>query len=977
MRTTKLFIDNGNGYAEVDLYDNLDIPITYNVADIRDISKKDSNFSLTVKIPNTTSNAQLFDVIHDISRFNSTFELLKQYPAFIEVDNNRTFEGYFKLTKVVINDDREISYEGNLYSNVIEFMKRLGTTTLRGNADPADDLSFSEYTVTLTLPVENPDPHTPSDYGEWFSRTDMFKWDASGDDWVPAGEKPYGKDFYFAPIDKYLLAERGLVDSDGGSNPREKNSMPMFLDELTPFLFYKEILDKIFEWAGYSYVSDFIENTANNTTGFEFDHLVYPSTQYKVPTLYDVYSLCHNTRVLTIEQGLNVWDEISEYENRALWAMSNSFGSYGFTENPAGITTDTPYYTFTAPQAGQYSLEVDIPYTFGFVAHGFYGGTEDIRLNPNFTWDAPYSCRFELLLKRSGTYYLVAFDEQDGDYNDAISSSSHLEFGEFKLGEGTLTANYTLFLLQGDELVFRMVPNLREFWWSFGAQQPMLEYDYHGTWKPLYQDFRYFIINHNELDKTLIDLRLISDFAPGATFDPTAILNPKRKKTDFITDLIRKFNLYIEDVSDKKDKDGHYFRDTNYYPNVRPGEPILRIEPRDMFYGTGVVRDLTGRVDMNTVEFGRIDDYIYNILDFNDFNDQTYYADDYDKHGYSEGEFGEEIIVCPFNSSDQNKTEIKTNLGQTMCIRPKDKDNHNLYIECPSIFKVDNSFQIMTDVEWKDRMLFVHNLYPGGSVAGVYNYDFSDIWADSGVKYWVLFLRYISDQEEFLQSSKVGLAVKSYLWLSHLNVPFGKDTADLNFGWANWYYQNLNGTWVTNNNTYNAFYQQMVEDYNNPDSRLMKCKMWLKASDIRDLQLSDTILVNNVAYHINKISQWKNAGSPVDVELIKLLTSNSQPGQHILKHNNPPALPKMRQVAEVPDDVKDKIDNNTAGLENVKDELKEVSGQLAKLGKTVSSSSQEASSASQSVQSVQKAVEDLTKRIEELELRMGYKDGQT
>ena len=101
MRTSKLFIDNGSGYREVDLYDNLDIPMTYNVADVQDISKKDTNFSLTIKIPNTQNNALTFDVIHEIARYNSTFEMLKQYPAFVEVENNRTFEGYFKLTKVI------------------------------------------------------------------------------------------------------------------------------------------------------------------------------------------------------------------------------------------------------------------------------------------------------------------------------------------------------------------------------------------------------------------------------------------------------------------------------------------------------------------------------------------------------------------------------------------------------------------------------------------------------------------------------------------------------------------------------------------------------------------------------------------------------------------------------------------------------------------------------------------------------------
>lgn len=947
MRTTKLFIDNGNGYAEVDLYDNLDIPITYNVADVQDISKKDSNFSLTVKLPNTTNNAQLFDVIHDIARYNSTFELLKQYPAIVEVDNNRTFEGYFKLTKVVINDDKEISYEGNLYSNVIEFMKRLGTTTLRGNTNAADDLSFSEYTKELTVIEDNTDPDFP---GEFVERTDMFIWDTSTSPWTPIGEKPYGKDFYFAPVDRYLLANRTPVNYSLPNQHNNRNSIPLFFDELTPFLFYKEIWEKIFEWAGFSFVSDFI-NDNNNTTPFRFDHLVYPSTQYNTGTIHDVYSLAHNIRTGGLNETRDVvWDEVSEYLQPLISVMNNPYNAYGITDYPVGITSDSPY-TFTAPRSGVYSLNINIPWKFGFKGHNISAIAPEIRFNSNFPGSVPFTCRFGLVLTRAGVSSTIAYDEIQGNYDEVIGSNAHLDNNEFILGNSIFSTQMNIQLMQGDVLTFVATPRLREYWYSFGAQQPILEYDYNGqgAWTQLYQDAVFYTLCPTELDQTLIDLRLINDFAPGGIFDPTVILNPKRRKTDFILDIVRKFNLYIEDVTDKKDANGVYYRD---YPGVRVGEPILRVEPRGMFYSNDFqVKDWTQKTDVSTIEFGRIDDYVYNLLDFNDFNDETHYTKDYAEHKYSEGEFGEAIISSPFNTSDSNKTEVKTNLGQTMCITPRDRENNNLYCECPSFFKVDDNFNIKTDVEWKDRMLFVHNLYWGGKVPGVYDYDFNDIWNDSSIKQWVLFLRDNATPDQFIASLKFPLEIRTYLWLSHLNVPFGKDTADLNFYWANWYYQNLNGTNVTANNAYNTFYKQMVDEYNSPDSRIMTCNMFLSPSDIRDLKLSDTIIVNNVAYHINKIKQWKNGNTPTQVELIKELSSNSSasvtPKGPVI--SRPPQLPTIFQPAELITD------------------MDEVQQELSKFGDMIQQNSGDIAKNTELVKAMEEMLKKLEERVKKLE----------
>lgn len=948
---SKLYINTNGNFAEVDLYDDFDIPVTYNVADVRDISKKDSNWSLSVKLPNTQNNAQLFELNDDISRYNSTFEMLKQYPAYVEVGSNRTFEGYFKLTKVIINDNREVSYEGSLYSNVIEFMARLGTTTLRGNANPADDLSFSDYTTTLTA-------------DEWFHRTDTMTWDTAPEPDEPTGYKDWGKDFYFAPIDKYNFDARSLT-LNGANEP----GIPICFNEFTPFLFYKEIWDRIFEWAGFSYVSDFIQNTPNNTTSFEFDHLAYPATGLITEAAEKNYSkLVQDSIDPNYDNNSLVNDNSWQLSDGILYFNQHS-PIYGDQHNTGGLVVNqmncyngainTSYYLFTATQGGLYRVKVNIPWKVDATLNDGYTNTI-IRVTPfyaycndttaveNSEWD------ISLYLEHNGNYAKLLEDEAVPDWEHHKGNGDYWNVSRYGIisdfiPERLFSGETTVYLEPGDKIYIR-----NHFYYEEArGLNPVLNMSFLEAGQPDVECGMWFTTKFVPLDSSvygtneIVNIERVSDYNIGGIFDPTVILNPKRKKTDFITDILKKFNLYVEDVTDKKDANGHYYRDENYYPlgdNKRNGEPILRIEPQPLYYrNQGTVRDWTSRTDVGSIEFNRIDDYLYSQLYFNDKDDKTYYTEDYNNYNYTEGEFGEQIITSPYCTSDNVKTEVKTELGQTMVYCPK-KD-YNKYLECPSIITFNNDGTIKKDKEYNDRMLFACNVYPRTDPNNVYPWDFGGIWNDSLVKSWNVYHRNSTDLDNptFTPALYYGYA-HTYILLNNLNVPFGKDTADLNFGWANWYLQNLNGYWVTAENTYKVFYKDMIEEYNSPEARLMTCKMYLKSSDIRDLKLSDTILVNSVAYHVNKIKQWKNEYSPVEVELIKIIQSDSNPNQPILKNlNNPPKLALPVSTVQIRDEVegltklvdenKDELSKNTKAIDSINEALKKLDERLQKLEK--------------------------------------------
>ena len=889
-------------YREVDLYDNLEVPVFYNVADVRDISKKDSNFSLDFSVPNTPNNADLFDHIYEITDNASMFEILKQYPCYLEVDNNRTFEGYFKLTQVTINDNKEVSYKCNLYSNVIEFVKRLGTTTLRGNENVLDDLSFSEYTFGTD--------DRPFDADSWFRYTDMFTWDTAPDPDEPTGEKPYGKDCYFAVVDNMAMQTNLNRFDVSDINHRGIN---LFLDELTPFLFYKEIWDKLFKWAGFSYVSDFIENTANNKTGFEFDHLAYPAVndinRNTDRVLYStLYQSILNSQLNPFDRHfygvlLGSWTGtlptyITTLVNPTLfdqWTQS----TIDETVSGSTICSSTQAYRYTFTEGGVYECNIELPLRIAFYMTNSNGSILPgyIPATVNADTNAQYMYEFDVVLHQTATNTDVVIGSiGSGGLQNYASSYNDKWNGSFIIYKDTFTLNRTVYAQQNDYIYFTVRSILQE---KVGNNLTFTNPD-DATQYPHKIHFEILNADQSEFPKRMIDIRLKSTFYIDGSFDPTVILNPNRKKIDFINDIIKKFNLYIEDVTDKKDDNGTYYRDYAT-PNVRRGEPILRIEPRNMYYDNrATVVDWTDRVDTDSIEFRRIDDYLYTRMYFNDTDEQPDYVKDYNGYDYVTGEYGEKIEIAPYNTSEDEKTEVKTDFGQTMVGRPF-RDNGNDYLECPHIFSLNDSGELQKDKSFNDRMLFVFNLYPGTDPYNIYPWNFNAIWNGSRLQWWRLYIRDNSNLNQFNNSIQpwtdshnngIPATMRSFCTLNNFNVPFGSDTADLNFGWAMWYYQNLNGTWATSNNCYNQFYQRMVDDYNNVNARIMTCNCYLSPEDMRDLQLSDTVLINNVPYHINKIEQWKNGSTPTKCEFIKILDNKSDLNPVFKKdkdkYNNPP-----------------------------------------------------------------------------------------
>lgn len=138
---TKIYL---SGYGSLDLYENVPVSLTYAVADIQDISKKNSSYSKTIILPGTKTNNELLGNLFDINIDDSSFDINRKVNCFIFVNDVIVLKGYFrllsikKISQTSVWGDEFIEYEALVFDQTTNFYDKLGDNLL-------EDLDFSQY----------------------------------------------------------------------------------------------------------------------------------------------------------------------------------------------------------------------------------------------------------------------------------------------------------------------------------------------------------------------------------------------------------------------------------------------------------------------------------------------------------------------------------------------------------------------------------------------------------------------------------------------------------------------------------------------------------------------------------------------------------------------------------------------------------------------------------------------------------------
>ena len=346
------------GNVSVDLPSDFGILINKSIADIREPESRSSDWSKTFTLPGTKANNKLFTHLFDLNlsirntsatNFSPDFNPNLKADAILQVDEVTQIEGFIRLLSIKVNDFNQIEYECSMHGQLADLFAKVADAKL-------GSLDFTEFNHTIS---------STNIFNSW--NTSIIK---NGTTYINfSGGAPTGEGYVYGWMDNGVYA----------------NYQTLYTDNMTPYIYAKTIVDKIFSGAGYSYTSGSFFNTA------QFKRLVVPCPT-KSPILSE-----------------------TDIQNRQFEGKASGTTTYG--------------------QGGQYNFPVEIfdpsgqynPTTSNFV-NGFFNQKYDFNfymngtaanLQPNVT----NSIRFQLFINNKFFKEVAIYKVADGSGNTTFDDT--------------------------------------------------------------------------------------------------------------------------------------------------------------------------------------------------------------------------------------------------------------------------------------------------------------------------------------------------------------------------------------------------------------------------------------------------------------------------------------------------------------------------------------------------------------------------
>ena len=248
-----VFTDLADGQVICDLYEDEDIPLTLSIDDFKNVAEKTQSYSKDFNLPATKRNnrifTQLFEITNSVESNAESFNPYVQTQCVLKQDGNILFKGFLKLIDIV-NKEGEISYNVNLYSESIILVDVLQNRLFR-------DLDFDELTHNY-----NKTNITAS----WYNSTGLTLLE-------PLELNSFARDSALS-LDNTNVIKYPFVDWTGNLTVDNTTNQPILNkleDAFRPFIQCKYIVDKIFNAAGFTYTSTFLESSTFTKLFMDFN----------------------------------------------------------------------------------------------------------------------------------------------------------------------------------------------------------------------------------------------------------------------------------------------------------------------------------------------------------------------------------------------------------------------------------------------------------------------------------------------------------------------------------------------------------------------------------------------------------------------------------------------------------------------------------------------------------------------------------
>lgn len=361
----------------IDIDQTLPFPLTFNIADIRDVSARKGNKSKTITIPGTNSNSALFRSIFlltysdEVTATNSAFlDFDPSIKATARYYNNGIleFNGIAQLQECKLIDGTW-SFDLTLVSDTIDYISRMNKVKI-------NELDFSEYNHALTMANQL---ETWSGFNQVNGVSTPIQ---TGTNWDGVG-------YYY-----------GLIDYGYPRTAPDKFDC----DQIPPQVFVYGILKKLFEYAGITWNSTFLESQ-------RFKKLLMAYYGGNFPTITPAQQA--NDSVYS--------DEINNASGFIVNGSTNATGFGGSVSFPDANLSDIVDVTLTSDPLGQATSSVPFNITAGTTGMYTvqYKGTHQLEIKFDQTTLNWFNVRLNFLIFKNGTVI-----GSDVIYQDSVVSLS-------------------------------------------------------------------------------------------------------------------------------------------------------------------------------------------------------------------------------------------------------------------------------------------------------------------------------------------------------------------------------------------------------------------------------------------------------------------------------------------------------------------------------------------------------------------------
>ena len=519
---TEILINN----TKIDLSEDLPISLNFSIADIREPDKRNTSYSKTINIPGSKTNNLLFSHIFKVeadinntttTNFNPDFNPNLKAACLVYQKKLLVFKGFARLMRITILDKYRINYEVSLFGDTANMFVELGEAKI-------SNLDFSAYNHT-------------------YSKSNIrSSWTAT---------PGYG---YYYPMIDYGLSDLANWD----------------VEDFKPAIYVKEVIDKMFAYAGFTYSSTFFDTTFFKSLILPFNSEALKLTETQVDNRHAkantvvnndyLMSTVANTTKTTIPFNTEITDTGGNYNNAT--------------------------YIYTAPANGLYKVDIDI--------------LSAIRYEPASSAFIGSIYNFAVYLD------LVKQDVNGNIFPIQSLNPVNLTTGYLSPGTSVTTGQVTatseiklaqnIYLNTGEKVYARINPFVIQ-------TSNFLFVD--GSGAQIAGDIYYRIGTGSYVDVSIIN----NGLKEGETIPFNNVLPQDIKLKDFFVSIIRMFNLYVDldkEISNR-----------------------LLIEPRNDFYTSDYV-DWSNKLDISQPfvisPMGALDarTYIFKYDDDGDYYNDTY-----------------------------------------------------------------------------------------------------------------------------------------------------------------------------------------------------------------------------------------------------------------------------------------------------------------------------------------------------------------